>query len=415
MPLYRRLEKNAQLMDFKCVEFVEELLYGPVPEEAAHQVGIYEVRSYKATSIDGGAGSRRIAALTRGARRRPGGAEGRAPRRGEARDSAPGGRPSRSAGDVRPRDADAGRAARGHAAGADRRAGGEAREGRRRAQELRRTRRSRPTAPRRRSAATDRPAPPATSAATTTSGSTRARSYSVIDGQKRASIVIDPPDGRVPALTAGGARQRFARNVRPTSDQSAREDDPGLEGAGAYDDPERRPLGERCLLGFGSTSGPPVLPNYFYNNLHQIVQTHGHGADPDRDGPRRADRPDEQRARAASRSASGWAIPSAGGKATHWWSTRRTSPTRPGIRGSTENLHIVERFTRVDAKTLLYRFTVEDPEHVGEAVDRRVHVAGDRRADVRIRVPRRQLRAGQHPARRAAEGNGRREENQAVR
>ena len=44
-------------------------------------------------------------------------------------------------------------------------------------------------------------------------------------------------------------------------------------GPGAYDDPERRPLGERCLLGFGSTSGPPALPNYFYNNLHQIVQT----------------------------------------------------------------------------------------------------------------------------------------------
>ena len=28
MPLYRRAEKNAQLMDFKCVEFVEELMYG---------------------------------------------------------------------------------------------------------------------------------------------------------------------------------------------------------------------------------------------------------------------------------------------------------------------------------------------------------------------------------------------------
>jgi hypothetical protein len=28
MPLYRRLEKNVQLMDFKCVEFVEELMYG---------------------------------------------------------------------------------------------------------------------------------------------------------------------------------------------------------------------------------------------------------------------------------------------------------------------------------------------------------------------------------------------------
>ena len=35
MPLYRRLEKNAQLMDFKCVEFVEELHVRPVAQEAA--------------------------------------------------------------------------------------------------------------------------------------------------------------------------------------------------------------------------------------------------------------------------------------------------------------------------------------------------------------------------------------------
>ena len=40
-----------------------------------------------------------------------------------------------------------------------------------------------------------------------------------------------------------------------------------------YDGPEARPLAERCLLGFSSTSGPPTLPNYFYNNLKQIVQT----------------------------------------------------------------------------------------------------------------------------------------------
>ena len=33
MPLYRRLEKNAQLMEFKCVEFVEELLYGPLRKQ----------------------------------------------------------------------------------------------------------------------------------------------------------------------------------------------------------------------------------------------------------------------------------------------------------------------------------------------------------------------------------------------
>src|SRR5207247_10655599 len=98
--------------------------------------------------------------------------------------------------------------------------------------------------------------------------------YFAIDGVKRSSIVVDPPDGKVPAMTPE-ARQRFASRASQaaTSDQTAREDDPGFERGNAYDDPERRPLGERCLLGFGSTSGPPVLPNYFYNNLHQIVQT----------------------------------------------------------------------------------------------------------------------------------------------
>src|SRR6266516_4241854 len=103
----------------------------------------------------------------------------------------------------------------------------------------------------------------------------RGTHYSTVDGQKRSSIIIDPPDGRVPALPPEARlRNQTARAtvVRPTSDQTE-SNDPGLEPAGAYDDPERRPLGERCLLGFASTSGPPILPNYFYNNLHQIVQT----------------------------------------------------------------------------------------------------------------------------------------------
>src|SRR2546428_2429201 len=42
---------------------------------------------------------------------------------------------------------------------------------------------------------------------------------------------------------------------------------------GAFDGPEVRPLAERSLLVFLSTSGPPTLPNYFYNTLKQIVQT----------------------------------------------------------------------------------------------------------------------------------------------
>ena len=58
--------------------------------------------------------------------------------------------------------------------------------------------------------------------------------------------------------------------------------------------------------------------------------------------------------------------------------TNFTDKTR--FRGSTENLHVIERFTRVDAKTLLYRFTIDDPAHLDQAVDRRVHLAGHQRA-----------------------------------
>src|SRR5262249_42097847 len=93
--------------------------------------------------------------------------------------------------------------------------------------------------------------------------------YYSIDGQKRMSVIVDPPDGRIPELTPAG-KQRTARVARQTSD--AQENDPGFEASSAYEDPEHRPLGERCLLGFGSTSGPPAL-SVLYNNFHQIVQT----------------------------------------------------------------------------------------------------------------------------------------------
>src|SRR6185436_19234824 len=93
-----------------------------------------------------------------------------------------------------------------------------------------------------------------------------------VDGKPRSSLVVDPPDGKIPkakpeaqkrnaAYTAGGA-------VAPDASESAASGPPG-----AFDGPELRPLAERCLLGFGSTSGPPTLPNYFYNNMKQIVQT----------------------------------------------------------------------------------------------------------------------------------------------
>jgi hypothetical protein len=93
-----------------------------------------------------------------------------------------------------------------------------------------------------------------------------------VDGQKRSSLIMDPPDGKIPAMKPE-ARQRNARfaaggAVAPDASESAAAGPPG-----AFDGPELRPLAERCLLGFGNTSGPPTLPNYFYNNLKQIVQT----------------------------------------------------------------------------------------------------------------------------------------------
>jgi len=184
--------------------------------------------------------------------------------------------------------------------------------------------------------------------------------YTVVDGQKRTSLVIDPPDGRIPPFTAE-AQARGAGRGRLTAD-APESNDPGLDPTpGAYDDPERRPLGERCILGFGSTSGPPALPDYFYNNLHQIVQTPDtiviqsemvHDA--------RIIRMNAQHLPTSFRR---WMGDSVG----HWEgdtlvidTTNFTDKTR--FRGSTENLHVVERLTRVDDRSLLYRFTVEDPQ-----------------------------------------------------
>jgi len=184
--------------------------------------------------------------------------------------------------------------------------------------------------------------------------------YTTVNGERRASLLVDPPDGRVPALTAAASQRGSRFAARPTSD-AQENNDPGLERApGAYDDPERRPLGERCLLGFASTSGPPALPDYFYNNLHQIVQTPNsvmiltemvHDA-----------RIVRMNAEHLPKTIRQWLGDSVG----HWEgdtlvvdTTNFTDKTR--FRGSTADLHVVERFTRVDDKSLLYRFTIEDP------------------------------------------------------
>ncbi len=183
--------------------------------------------------------------------------------------------------------------------------------------------------------------------------------YVTIEGLKRTSIIVDPPNGRVPELLASARQRNAARIVRTTSDEPEGTD-PGLEPApGAYDDPERRPLGERCLIGFGSTSGPPALP-VLYNNLHQIVQTRNtvlilnemvHDA--------RIVRLGGQHPPPTVRKWLGDSIGRWDGDTLVIDTTNFTDKTR--FRGSSENLHVVERISRLNPTTLLYRFTVEDP------------------------------------------------------
>jgi hypothetical protein len=186
--------------------------------------------------------------------------------------------------------------------------------------------------------------------------------YNVVGGQIRTSIIVDPPDGHVPPYSESARNRLAAARATPTSTAAERS---GLEGAtpppGAFDNPEQRPLSERCLLGFGSTSGPPALPDYFYNDLHQIVQTPDsililsemvHDA-----------RIVRMNAQHLPKNIRRWMGDSVG----HWEedtlvvdTTNFTDKTR--FRGSTENLHVIERFTRVDDKMLLYRFTIEDAD-----------------------------------------------------
>lgn len=170
-----------------------------------------------------------------------------------------------------------------------------------------------------------------------------------IDGKPRSSIVVDPPDGRVPALT-NEARKRMAEAAAKR------------KGFGAFDHPELRGLAERCLTSFGSNMGPPMLPNYFYNNNYQIVQTRDHvmimtemvhDVRVIRLGQNLQHPPKHVRV---------WFGDSIG----RWEGdtlvveTTNFHPLQE-YRGASDNLKVTERFTRDGANTILYRFTIEDP------------------------------------------------------
>jgi hypothetical protein len=164
-----------------------------------------------------------------------------------------------------------------------------------------------------------------------------------VDGVKRTSLIIDPPDGKVPPMTEE-ARKRIAGL---------------LKNYDRYDSVKERPLAERCILGFGSTSGPPMLP-VLYNNNYQIIQT----ADTvmilvEMVHDIRIIRMNGQHAPPGVRQWLGDSIGRWDGDTLVVDTTNFTAQT--GFRGSSDHLHVIERFRRVDAGTILYRATIDDP------------------------------------------------------
>jgi len=171
----------------------------------------------------------------------------------------------------------------------------------------------------------------------------RGMTAAFIDGEYRTSVIIEPADGRIPALKQ---RERRGRQMaeRPTS---------------SADGPEQRGLGERCILSFGSSGGPPMLPT-MYNSYYQIVQSSDHvmilvemvhDARIIRMGGKHGDGKVRQ-----------WMGDSIG----HWEDDTLVVETihfRPeqSFRGSSPDMVVTERFTRVAKDMIKYRFTINDP------------------------------------------------------
>jgi hypothetical protein len=160
-------------------------------------------------------------------------------------------------------------------------------------------------------------------------------------GTRRTSLIVDPPNGRIPPLTRTADKRAAARN-------SYRRDHPA-------DSWEDRSLADRCLF----TTGLPILPAAYNNNV-QLFQTPDHVVIiAEMTHTVRIFPLNEHH----DRSIPQWV----GNSRAHWEGDTLVVETtnfhdQAGIRGSTSNARLVERFKRVSPATLQYEFTVEDPE-----------------------------------------------------
>jgi hypothetical protein len=172
------------------------------------------------------------------------------------------------------------------------------------------------------------------------------RSQSAFVKNLRTSMIIDPPNGKLPPLTAEG-QKRAAERAAERKRMGA-----------TTDAVQNMPLGTQCLIMAGS--GPPMMPAG-YNSNYQIVQGAGyamilvemiHDA---RIIPLDARPPLPENVRQ-------WM----GAPRGHWEGDTLVIETtnlngKNPFRGSSEHMRVTERLTRVSPDTILYRFTVEDP------------------------------------------------------
>ncbi len=175
----------------------------------------------------------------------------------------------------------------------------------------------------------------------------------------QSSLLVDPPDGRLPALTAEA--EAAAEAHRAAGGFPVRIRVGGLN----EDGPEARGVAERCLLGF--STGPPMLPGGYNNNV-QIFQAPGyvvllHEMVHDvRVVPLDGDALPASIRQWLGSSRGRWEGDTLVVETTNFTDGTGSFNTSFASWGSAENTRLVERFTRVDGDTVRYEFTVDDPD-----------------------------------------------------
>jgi hypothetical protein len=162
-----------------------------------------------------------------------------------------------------------------------------------------------------------------------------------VNGEYRSSI-ITTANGQPPPRKAGAA-PAFGRY------------------RDVYDSYENRSLGERCIMGFGRNSSPPMLANGYYNNDYYIMQT------PDAVVIQVELIHDTRIVRLKGGHLPENVRPFMGDSIGHWDGNTlvvetTNFPQSDAFMGSWKNLKVTERFTRVTPTRVNYQFTIEDPD-----------------------------------------------------